>query len=219
MSQAEHGLEMARAYLTARRNFKIYSETEEMSQFLGGNDNYVGRIGEFLAMLYLEEFHGLSPEVARGRKRDDSRKSVDLLVDEQREEWWSVKCVTDENQKGRTSPYCPIKHEKQGWYWPPLILIKLSYLGTQQQGRTGFRAQCIAYPQGLVPLDEAKNLNSGEKSMSATSIPRGRALATKTRFRSEQERDGVELALFDSGAWKRVRTFIPKPNCHERPPN
>ena len=207
MSKVHHGLEIARAYLMARRDFKVYSETEEMSIYLGGNDNYVGRIGEFLAMLYLEEFHGLSPKVARGRKRDDSRKSVDLLVDEQSEEWWSVKCVTDENQKGRTSPYCPIKHEKQGWIWPPLILIKLDYLGTEQEGGFGFTAQCIAYPYGFVPLDEAKSLNSEGKSNRATSMTKGRTLATKKRFKCEQERNGVELALFDSGAWKRVNTF------------
>ena len=207
MSEVEHGLKIACAYLTARRNFKVHSETEEMSQYLGGNDNYVGRIGEFLAMLYLEEFHGLSPKVARGRKRDDSRKSVDLLVDEQSEEWWSVKCVTDENQKGRTSPYCPIKHEKQGWIWPPLILIKLDYLGTEQEGGFGFRAQCIAYPYGFVPLDESKSLNSEGKSTRATSMTKGRTLATKKRFKSEQERNGVELALFGPGGWKRVHKF------------
>ena len=207
MSEVEHGLKIARAYLTARRNFKALSEREGISQYLGGNDNYIGRIGEFLAMLYLEEFHSLSPKVARGRKHDDSRKSVDLLVDEQSEEWWSVKCVTDENQNGRTSPYCPIKHEKQGWIWPPLILIKLDYLGTEQEGGFGFTAQCIAYPYGFVPLDEAKSLNSAGKSKRSTSMTKGRTLATKKRFKCERERNGVELAFFDSGAWKRVNTF------------
>ena len=105
-------------------------------------------------MLYLEEFYGLSPKVARGGPHNESRKSVDLLVDEQSEEWWSVKCVTDENQKGRTSPYRPLNHKTKGWIWPPLILIKLEYLGTEQEGGIGFRAQCIAYPYGFVPLDE-----------------------------------------------------------------
>lgn len=208
MSEVDHGLEIARAYLTARRDFKVYSETEGMSQFFGGNDNYVGRIGEFLAMLYLEKFHGLRPKMARGGPHDESRKSVDLLVDAISEEWWSVKCVTDENQKGRTSPYFPYNHKEKGWIWPPLILIKLDYLGTEQEGGFGFTAQCIAYPYGFVPLDEAKSLNSEEKKfMPAPSMTKGRALATKTRFRREQERDGVELALFDSGVWKRVSSF------------
>ena len=207
MSEVHHGLEIARAYLMARRDFKVYSETEEMSQYLGGNDNYVGRIGEFLAMLYLKEFHGLSPKMARGGLHDESRKSVDLLVDAKSEEWWSVKCVTDENQKGRTSPYFPYNHKEKGWIWPPLILIKLDYLGTNQEGGFGFTAQCIAYPYGFVPLDEAKSLNSEGKSKRATSMTKGRTLATKKRFKCEEERNGVELALFDSGAWKRVNTF------------
>lgn len=206
MNEVSRGLKIAGEYLAARRNFKVHSEGEEMSQFLGGNDNYIGRIGEFLAMLYLEEFHGLSPEVARGSTPNESRKSVDLLVDENSQEWWSVKCVTDENQKGRTSPYCPFNHENKGWIWPPLILIKLGYLGTEQQEGIGFRAQCIAYPDGFVPLNQAKNLNSERKSTKATLTTKGMTLATKKRFKSEQERNGVELALFDSEGWKRVLT-------------
>ena len=71
----------------------------DSNDWLKGNDNYIGRIGEMVAMRYLQQHHGLQLKDIKGRNK--SRKSVDLKAGDT---WWSVKCVTDESKTGRTSP-------------------------------------------------------------------------------------------------------------------
>ena len=176
MTSREHASKIASEYLKARRQFEHEAEQDAVRKYLGGNDNFIGRIGEFLAMRYLEEFHGLVPTEARhelGKKKtNESRPAVDLRVGE---EWWSVKCVTDESASGKTSPYHASYHPDKGWIWPPLIIVRLHYI-LKGKDQTEPWAECLAYPQGL----EAATGELGKAEPSAS-----KSLATKQRFASE----------------------------------
>ena len=149
MTSRDHASKIASEYLKARRKFEYEAEQDVVKKYLGGNDNFIGRIGEFLAMRYLEEFHGLVPSEARSEqnnnKTNESRPAVDLRVGE---EWWSVKCVTDESASGKTSPYHAYNHPLRGWIWPPLIIVRLHYI-LKGENQTDPWAECLAYPQGL----------------------------------------------------------------------
>ena len=187
MTNIEHASKIAWQYLKARRKFEHAAELEGVTEYLGGNDNFIGRIGEFLAMRYLEEFHGLvASEARRGKgekKTNESRQAVDLRVGD---EWWSVKCVTDESKSGKTSPYHAYKHPKKGWVWPPLVIVKLHYILKEKSEREPW-AECIAYPQGL----EAATGELGvAEPMRGTRHVRGKSLATKQRFAAK----GPDLA-------------------------
>lgn len=159
--------------------FEHEAEQEGVREYLGGNDNFIGRIGEFLAMRYLEDFHGLVASEARlerdEKKTNESRPAVDLLVGD---EWWSVKCVTDESKSGKTSPYHAYKHPKKGWVWPPLVIVKLHYI-LREKGEREPWAECLTYPQGL----EAATGELGRaEPLRGTGHVRGKSLATKKRF-------------------------------------
>ena len=173
MTSREHASRIAAEYLNSRRKFEHEAEQEGVLNYLGGNDNFIGRIGEFLAMRYLEEFHGLIPSEARRKKDEEktneSRPAVDLRVGK---EWWSVKCVTDESASGKTSPYHVYNHPDKGWIWPPLIIVRLHYI---QKGENPFEpwAECLAYPQGL----EAATGELGKAEFEAS-----KSLATRQRF-------------------------------------
>ena len=174
MTSREHASKIASEYLKARRQFEHEAEQDAVRKYLGGNDNFIGRIGEFLAMRYLEEFHGLIPSQARREpdedKTNESRPAVDLRIGE---EWWSVKCVTDESASGKTSPYHASYHPDKGWMWPPLIIVRLHYI-FKGKDQTEPWAECLAYPQGL----EAATGELGKAEPSAS-----KSLATKQRFR------------------------------------
>ena len=91
MTSREYASKIAAEYLKARRKFEHEAEQEGVRNYVEGNDNFIGRIGEFLAMRYLEEFHGLVLSEARRDDEDktnESRPAVDLRVGEG---WWSVK--------------------------------------------------------------------------------------------------------------------------------
>ncbi len=181
MTNREHASKIAWQYLKARRKFEHAAELEGVTEYLGGNDNFIGRIGEFLAMRYLEEFHGLVASEARRekdeKKTNESRPAVDLLVGD---EWWSVKCVTDESKSGKTSPYHAYKHPEKGWIWPPLVIVKLHYILKGKEENKPW-AECLAYPQGLEAA--TGELGSAEPQIVSGKIHVGsQSLATKQRF-------------------------------------
>ena len=160
-------------YLAARKAFATVADSND---WLKGNDNYIGRIGEMVAMRYLQQLHGLQLNDIKERNR--SRKSVDLKAGNT---WWSVKCVTDESRTGRTSPYHTFQQEDQlgKWVWPPLIIVRIEYMHSEKVKISG-----IAYPQGLQAA-------TGELGPPAENEKR--TLATKARFKSQPNRPGLEV--------------------------
>ena len=101
---------LAKNYLKARHTF--LTESKELPD-LSGNDNIVGRIGELVAIQYLRN---------QGRtvikNLNPVEKGYDLKTD--KEEQISVKIITAENKRGRTTR---IKQP-----WTELIFIKLNHL-------------------------------------------------------------------------------------------
>ena len=101
---------LSKDYLIARNNFlKVANATE----LLNGNDNIMGRIGEFIALQFLE-YHGRNPRknICTSNKGFDIECGDGSLV--------SVKMITSENKTKRTSR---IKEP-----WSELIVIKLNNL-------------------------------------------------------------------------------------------
>jgi hypothetical protein len=96
----------ARDYLKARQDFLIIAEK---SDWLFGNDNLIGRIGEFIAYQYLHE-HNRHPI----RPTSKTEKGFDFLCDNGKTKV-SVKTITAENKGGTTT----IISEP----WDELILI------------------------------------------------------------------------------------------------
>lgn len=164
-------LQASTDYLAARKAFATVADSND---WLKGNDNYIGRIGEMVAMRYLQQYQGL--QLKDIKERNKSRKSVDLKVGDT---WWSVKCVTDESKTGRTSPYHTFQQEGQPgkWVWPPLIIVRIEYMQTEKVKISG-----IAYPQGLQAA-------TGEVGPPAENVKR--TLATKSRFNTVVEKPGL----------------------------
>ena len=172
-------LQASNDYLAARKAFAAVADSND---WLKGNDNYIGRIGEMVAMRYLRQHHGL--QLKDIQERNQSRKSVDLKAGGT---WWSVKCVTDESKTGRTSPYHTFQQEGQPgkWVWPPLIIVRIEYMQNEKVKISG-----IAYPQGLQAA-------TGEMGPPAENLKR--TLATKTRFKAVIEKPGlVELIRWET---------------------
>ena len=166
-----NALQASNDYLAARKAFATVADSND---WLKGNDNYIGRIGELVAMRYLQQHRGL--QLKDIKERNKSRKSVDLKAGDT---WWSVKCVTDESKTGRTSPYHTFQREGQPskWVWPPLMIVRIEYMHSEKVKISG-----IAYPQGLQAA-------TGEVGPPAENVKR--TLATKTRFKSVVEKPGL----------------------------
>ena len=164
-------LQASTNYLAARKAFAMVADSND---WLKGNDNYVGRIGEMVAMRYLRQHHELRLQDIK--ERNKSRKSVDLRAGDT---WWSVKCVTDESKTGRTSPYHTFQQEGQPgkWVWPPLIIVRIEYMHTEKVEVSG-----IAYPQGL-------HAATGEMAPPVENLER--TLPTRTRFKRVVEKPGL----------------------------
>jgi hypothetical protein len=106
--QIEELRKTAKSYLLARKKFlDVANETAELS----GNDNIIGRIGEFIAYQLLEN-QNRSP-IKNGSK---SEPGYDLTCDSGTRV--SVKTITHENETQRTTR---IKEP-----WDELILIELN---------------------------------------------------------------------------------------------
>ena len=140
-------MSLALDYLQTRVEFEAKVKSLQLEKHLGGNDNFVGRIGEFLAMCYLEQFHGLEVESARGGKHNESRPATDLLAGST---WWSVKCLTLENNKMKTSKYHP---SSKGDVCPPLVVVWFGLIGSSLD------AKLLAYPEGLPEQFKGKPLS------------------------------------------------------------
>lgn len=166
-----NAIQASNDYLAARKAFAVVADSND---WLKGNDNYIGRIGEMVAMRYLQQHHRL--QLKDIQVRNKSRKSVDLKAGDT---WWSVKCVTDESNTGRTSPYHTFQQEGQPgkWVWPPLIIVRIEYMHIEKVKISG-----IAYPHGL-------RAATGEVGPPAENVKR--TLATKTRFKSVIEKSGL----------------------------
>lgn len=181
MTNREYASKLASDYLQARRTFEQEAELDGVKEYLGGNDNFIGRIGEFLAMRYLEDFHGLVASEARREKDEtktnESRPAVDLRVGE---EWWSVKCVSDESASGKTSPYHAYNHPDKGWVWPPLVIVKLHYIERREDQIEPW-AECLAYSQGLEAATGELGCAEPRVVQGKTHV-RSKSLATKQRF-------------------------------------
>jgi hypothetical protein len=99
----------AKAYLQAR---KIFLDIANNTKELDGNDNIMGRIGEFIAYQFLEK---------AGRKPlkniNKTQKGYDIECDEEKKTQVSVKLISSENKTERTTR---LKEP-----WDELILIEL----------------------------------------------------------------------------------------------
>ena len=156
MSDVQKAMSLALDYLQARVEFEAKVKSLQLKEHLGGNDNFVGRIGEFLAMRYLEQFHGLEVEHARGKNYNESRPATDLLAGNI---WWSVKCLTLENNKMKTSKYHP---SSEGDVCPPLVVVWFGLVGSSLD------AKLLAYPEGLPEQFKGKPLSMCNRFCGAT---------------------------------------------------
>ena len=96
--KAEQAIEASLKYLEARASF--LAETGR-SKLIRGNDNFIGRIAEMLAILHFRNSGVQKIE----RPTSKSHKGVDLVLTgrDGRKRLISVKCITHENQSGRSS--------------------------------------------------------------------------------------------------------------------
>lgn len=108
MRDEEKLRKLAREYLVARKKFR--DEADKIPE-LAGNDNIVGRIGEFIAVQFLE--HKLKRKVV-SRNENMVQAGYDIEADGKKV---SVKIITSENKSGRTTP---IKDP-----WDELIIVEL----------------------------------------------------------------------------------------------
>ena len=94
----ESAIGVSLKYLEARASF---IEQTKNADLLKGNDNFIGRIAEMLAILH---FHNSGIQDIR-RPNSKSQKGVDLLLTEPngKQRLISVKCITHENQSKRSS--------------------------------------------------------------------------------------------------------------------
>lgn len=128
-------------YLQARA--RLLALGERYPERFGGNDNIIGRIGEFVALRFLER-QGYKPRKAQGK----SNPGYDLLEGERRIQ---VKAISQENRKGRsvrlTDP------------WDLLVLIELG---------DGYRPVRI----GMLTREEHNQARTADKRLSAAPVVR-----------------------------------------------
>ncbi|WP_444935240.1 hypothetical protein ACJJIW_11720 [Microbulbifer sp. JMSA004] len=94
-------------YLKARKN--VLALGRKYPDRIGGNDNIIGRIGEFIALRFLESI-GQNPQMVE----HSSNPGFDLLEGETQTQ---VKVITSENRKGRN-----VRLKKP---WNQFLLIEL----------------------------------------------------------------------------------------------
>ena len=121
MEQVKQCKDAASDYLKARDKFIFIANNNKY--WLGGNDNIIGRIGEFIALQYLID-ERRNPK----RAENMSQKAWDFECDENGETKISVKTITDENKKGTSShiTYTESLNEEDIIPWNELIVIILS---------------------------------------------------------------------------------------------
>lgn len=98
-------------YLAARA--RLIDIGAEYPELISGNDNIIGRIGEYFAILFLRQYKGQDPikPDAKNEKGFDlpDRKNSNLTT--------QVKLITSENQYGAASPLHPP--------WKQFVLIDI----------------------------------------------------------------------------------------------
>ena len=128
-------------YLRARA--RLLELGERYPDRFGGNDNVIGRIGEFVALRFLER-EGYSPRKAPGK----SNPGYDLVEGERKIQ---VKAISPENQKGRsvrlTNP------------WDLFVLIELG---------DGYRPVRI----GMLTREEHNQARNADTRLSVTPVVR-----------------------------------------------
>ncbi|QAB15116.1 hypothetical protein [Hydrogenovibrio thermophilus] len=95
------------AYLQARK--QLIKMGEKYPERISGNDNMIGRIGEFIALRFLESL-GQRPKKVTGKSNPGYDLEDGTILTQ-------VKVITDENVKGRN-----VRLKKP---WNQLILIEL----------------------------------------------------------------------------------------------
>lgn len=100
--------EICRDYLKARQTFLEIANEDDI---LSGNDNIIGRIGEFIAFQFLEEMNR-KPEM----NINPVEKGYDILCDKVIKV--SVKMITSENKAGQTTKLCEP--------WDELLVVTLN---------------------------------------------------------------------------------------------
>ena len=122
MNKQERIRKVIHKYLHARR--RLFELEEEYPNELSGNDNIIGRIGEYIAIRYLE-----SKKRTAIKNINKSQKGYDLLDTNGCR--ISVKIITAENKMGRTTRL------KQPWDEVILIVLddeyKISKIGLLQK--------------------------------------------------------------------------------------
>lgn len=120
---------------------------------LGGNDNIIGRIGEFIALRFLERL-GQKPVKVNG----SSNQGYDFVDDEIKTQ---VKVITEENQKGRNvrlvEPWTQLVIIELGQRYRP---VRIGLLTKAQQQRacaenpgwsiTPYVKRTMLGPKGLI---------------------------------------------------------------------
>lgn len=100
--------ELSREYLLARKKFR---DATDHDPILSGNDNIVGRIGEFVTVQFLKR------ELKRKKvvkNKNPVQIGYDIIADRRR---ISVKTITAENASGRTT--------KINQPWDEFVLVEL----------------------------------------------------------------------------------------------
>jgi hypothetical protein len=98
------------AYLKARAALRALGDSHP--ERMGGNDNLIGRIGEFMALRYFEQ-QGRRPKKVRGGNHS-TNPGFDLVEGGSRIQ---VKVITHENKRGRST--------RLRAPWTELLLIEL----------------------------------------------------------------------------------------------
>lgn len=119
---------------------------------IGGNDNLIGRIGEFIALRFLEGLGQQPTKVLRS-----SNQGYDLLEEDRQTQ---VKVITEENQKGRnvrlTEPWNQFVLIELGMHYKPMRIGILTK--TQQE-------QALAENAGWSPTPIVKRTMLGPKGL------------------------------------------------------
>lgn len=120
-------------YLQARHELLLLGKAYPSR--IGGNDNIIGRIGEFIALRFLESL-GQSPEKVMG----SSNPGYDLIEGTIQTQ---VKTITEENQKGRnvrlTEPWTQLVLVELGSHYKPKrigLLTRAQYQRACQENPT-----------------------------------------------------------------------------------
>lgn len=125
-------------YLEARKS--ILAIGKKYPERIGGNDNIIGRIGEFIALLFLESI-GQNPRMVES----SSNPGYDFIQGERKTQ---VKVITSENQRGVGNPL------KEGWTQFILIELGDNYIHENIPEKIGL----ITEAQHKEALDEDKEL-------------------------------------------------------------